>query len=81
MAASTGDEPLESLATMPTYVIHSRDDEVVPFAPAERSARALEKLGRPIRFEALQDIGHFEMGAYVEPLRRAGRWVADRWKK
>jgi predicted peptidase len=81
MAGSTGDEPLESLATMPTYVIHSRDDEVVPFAPAERSARALEKLGRPIRFEALQDIGHFEMGAYVEPLRRAGRWVADRWKK
>jgi predicted peptidase len=81
MAASTGNEALDSLAKIPTYVIHSRDDEVVPFAPAEKSARALEKLGRPVRFEALQDVGHYEMGAYVDSLRRAGRWVADRWKK
>jgi predicted peptidase len=81
MAASIGDEPVEQLATMPTYVIHSRDDQVVPFAPAERNARALEKLGRPIKFEWLQDIGHFEMGGYVETLRRAGRWVEERWKK
>ena len=80
MAASTGDEPLDKLATIPTYVIHSRDDQVVPFAPAERTARALEKLGRPIRFEALDNIGHYEMGGYVDSLRRAARWVADRWK-
>jgi len=80
MAASTGDEQTDRLATMPTYVIHSRDDEVVPFTPAERNARALEKLGRTIKFEALQDIGHFQMGGYVESLRRAGRWVAEQWK-
>ena len=80
MAASTGDEALDTLATIPTYVIHSREDQVVPFAPAERTARALEKMGRPIRFDALEDLGHYEMGGYVEPLRRAGRWVSDRWK-
>jgi predicted peptidase len=81
MAAPTGDETLDRLATIPTYVIHSREDQVVPFAPAERTARALEKLGRPIRFEALDDASHYDMGAYVEPLRRAGRWVTDRWKR
>ena len=81
MAASSGDEPADRLATMPTYVIHSRDDQVVPFAPAERLARQLEKSGRPIRFEALQHVGHFEMGGYVDALRRAGRWIADRWAK
>jgi predicted peptidase len=81
MAASTGDEPLDALATVPTYVIHSREDRVVPFAPAERTARALEKMGRPIRFEALEDLGHYDMGGYVESLRRAGRWVSDRWKQ
>ena len=62
-------------------MIHSREDQVVPFAPAERTARALERLGRPIRFEALDAASHYDMGAYVEPLRRAGRWVTDRWKR
>jgi len=81
MAASTGDEPLDTLATIPTYVIHSREDQVVPFGPTERTARALERLGRPIRFEALENIGHYEMGGYVDSLRRAGRWVAERWKQ
>jgi len=80
MAAPTGDEPLDRLATIPTYVIHSRNDEVVPFEPAERNARELEKLGRPIRFEALSGPGHFAMGGYIEPLRRGGRWIAERWK-
>lgn len=80
MAASAGDEPIDRLGTIPTYVIHSRDDEVSPFAPAERTARALEKMGRPVRFEALWDLGHYQMGGYIDPLRRAGRWVAERWR-
>jgi predicted peptidase len=81
MAASTGDEPIDKLATMPTYVIHSRADQVVPFAPAERNARELEKLGRTIKFEALSDLSHYDMIAYVDALRRGARWVADRWKE
>ena len=81
MAAATGDEPIDRLATIPTYVIHSRDDQVVPFGPAERNARQLEKLGRPIRFEALSNLSHYSMGGYIESLRRAGRWIAERWEK
>jgi len=81
MAAATGGEPIEKLATMPTYVIHSRDDQVVPFAPAERNARELQKLGRTIRFEALMDLSHYDMVGYVDALRRGARWVADRWKE
>jgi predicted peptidase len=80
MAASTGDEPIDGLATMPTYVIHSRDDQVVPFGPAEKNARDLQKLGRTIRFDALMDLTHYDMVAYVDALRRGTRWIADRWK-
>jgi predicted peptidase len=79
MAASTGDDPIDSLATMPTYVIHSRRDQVVPFAPAERNAQELERLGRVVKFEALSDPTHFEMGAYTPALRRAMQWVSARW--
>jgi predicted peptidase len=72
-------EPVESLAKIPTYVIHSRDDQVVPFAQAEQRARALEKMGRPIRFETLAGVSHYEMGGYLAALQNGGRWVRERW--
>jgi predicted peptidase len=81
MAASTGDEPLERLGRIPTYVIHGTDDEVVPYEPAEQNARALAKMGRPVRLETVYDVTHFQMGGYIEALRKAGRWVAEQWKK
>jgi pimeloyl-ACP methyl ester carboxylesterase len=81
MAASVGNEPVDRLATIPTYVIHSRDDQVVPFAPAEKNARALQKMGRVIRFDALLDLGHYDMVGYVDALRRGARWVAERWPR
>lgn len=80
MAAATGDEPADRLGTIPTYIIHSRDDEVSPFAPAERTARLLVSMGRPVRFDGLYGFTHFEMDRYVEALRRGGRWIEDQWK-
>ena len=79
MAAAIGDEKVETLGLMPTYIIHSRADQVVPFAPAEKNAAALEQLGRVVKFEPLADLGHFDMGAYVPSLRRAVKWVTERW--
>jgi predicted peptidase len=81
MAASTGDHPIEMFGKIPTYVIHSRDDERVPFAPAERTARQLERMGRPVHFEAVNGLPHFEMYRYVDVLRDGSRWVASQWKK
>ena len=78
MAGRT-DQPVATLARIPTYVIHSRNDEVVPFGQSEDRARALEKLGRPIRFDALSGVSHYEMGSYVDALARGGRWVGERW--
>ena len=82
MAASFGDESVEDVVrrvTMPTYIIHSHADEVVAFAPAERAAKTLEGLGRPVQFEALWKYTHFEMGQYVPSLKHAMRWIATRW--
>jgi predicted peptidase len=79
--AGTTDEPLESLGRIPTYIIHSRNDQVVPFGQAEQRAAALERMGRPVKFEALEGLGHFEMGGYSPALHRAGSWVVERWEK
>jgi len=78
MAGSTS-EPIDTLATMPTYVVHSRRDQVMPFAAAERIAQELERRGRRIHFEALDTPTHFEMGAYVPALSRALAWVVAQW--
>ena len=80
IAGSSGDEPLDRLGTIPTYVIHSRQDQVVPFEPDERTTRQLEKMGKPVRFEALDGLGHYEMGGYIDALTRGGTWIAERWK-
>lgn len=81
MAAAVGDEPPDTLATMPTYIVHSRRDQVVPFGPAEQNAAALARLGRVVKFEALDQPTHYEMVAYVPALRRAFAWVADQWAR
>ena len=81
MAASTRGMSLEQLGRQPTYVIHSREDEVVPFEPAEQNARELRKLKRDVEFEPLDDFTHFDMVSYVDALERAGRWVAGRWQR
>ena len=80
MAASTRNLPLDELGRQPTYVIHSRADEVVPFDPAEKNARDLRKMKRQVEFEALDDFTHYDMVSYADALRRASRWVASRWK-
>ena len=81
MAASTRGMTIDQLGRQPTYVIHSREDEVVPFEPAEENAAALKKLKRDVEFEALDDFTHFDMVSYVDALQRAGRWVASRWRQ
>jgi predicted peptidase len=78
MAGRT-EEPLEGLARVPTYVIHSRADEVVPFGQAEERAAGLERMGRPVRFDPLDGVGHFDMAGYLTALARGGRWVLERW--
>ena len=74
-------EPVASLAKIPTYVIHSRNDQVVPFDQAETRVRALEELRRPIRFEALSGVSHYQMGGYLPALQRGGRWLGEQWAR
>jgi predicted peptidase len=81
MAASTRGMAIDQLGHQPTSVIHSREDEVVAFEPAEENAAALKKLKRDVEFEALDEFTHFDMLSYFDALERAGRWVAGRWQK
>lgn len=79
IAGSPGNDALDGLGLMPVHIIHSRDDEVMPFAPTLAAAQTLEDRRHPVRLTTLDGIGHFAMGSYIEPLRLAGDWMRDRW--
>lgn len=79
--AGQSEEPLENLARIPTYVIHSRDDERVPFDQAAQRVDALERMGRKVRFDVLEGVGHYSMSDYGDALQRAGRWVREQWER
>ena len=78
MAGSPRDVDLDALA-IPVYIIHSPDDEVVPFRGAEEAYRALAARDQPVELRVLPGFGHYMMGAYVPALRLAGAWMLERW--
>jgi predicted peptidase len=78
MAGSPGGVDLDAVR-VPVYLIHSPDDEVVPFAAAEEAYRALSARGHPVELRVLPGFGHYMMGAYVPSLRLAGSWMLERW--
>ena len=77
MAGRSDGADVDRVGDMPVFIIHARDDEVVPFEPAEQTALELRERGHTVAFLALDGVGHFQMG--VEPLRVAGAWVLERW--
>ena len=77
MAARSDPDDAGRVGDMPVFIIHARNDEVVPFEPAEQLAQEMDAQGQTVSFLPLEGVGHFQMG--VAPLRTAGDWVQQRW--
>ena len=80
IAASRGDDSLDGLGAMPVGLIHSPDDEVVPYGPAEETALLLAERGHPVQMIRLAGASHYMMGNYIAPLRTAGEWMKEQWQ-
>jgi len=80
IGGSPDGQSLDTLGRIPTYVIHSRSDEVIPIGPDQRAAQELERLGRPVKFEAVNGGGHFDTASYLPAFTRAVAWVMERWR-
>jgi predicted peptidase len=66
---------------IPLYVIHSRDDEVVPYEDAERVVRELKNKAATIEFVLLEGITHHETERCVQSLREAVPWIRKAWER
>jgi pimeloyl-ACP methyl ester carboxylesterase len=79
LLASHLDEWLSWVPELPIYIIHSLDDELLPYADANRAHQALVGDKRQVRFETVQGVGHFEGESYIEPLHESVPWLIDTW--
>jgi len=80
MAGSPAGTELAEISATPLYLIHSPDDDVVPFEPVEEAYHDLVGRGHAVELRVLPGAGHYAMGAYVPALRAAGEWMLARWR-
>jgi predicted peptidase len=65
---------------LPVLAVHSRDDQVVPFAPTEVRITELQKLGVNAKLTALTGITHFETYRFRDALQQTIPWLREVWK-
>jgi predicted peptidase len=69
-----------AMLRLPTYVIHSRDDELISIGPVEAAAAELKALGADIELLAIDaGIGHHQTPRYVPYLTRTVAWIREVW--
>lgn len=64
---------------LPVLAIHSREDQVVPFGPAEARVMELQKAGVNAKMIALTGITHYETSRFRDALRQAIPWLREIW--
>jgi predicted peptidase len=75
------EEAFAQIGAIPLYVIHSRDDEVVPLEHMESVVEALREQGRSIEFVTVEGITHFQTWRFADILRDAVPWIHQVWSE
>ena len=65
----------------PLYVIHSRDDQVAPFARTEAYVTQQQAQGVDIQLVRIDGVRHVETARFGQPLKEALPWVRKVWKE
>ncbi len=66
---------------LPTYVIHSRDDGLIPLDAVEESVEKLKSKGCSVHLEVVEGIPHFQTGRFVQPFKQTVPWIRKVWKQ
>lgn len=79
MAGRPGSDVANMDWRIPTYVIHSAADELIPLEPTAAAVDALRARGAPIELHVVEDITHFQMALFQPHLEVAASWVRQVW--
>jgi predicted peptidase len=66
--------------TIPVYVIHSDQDEVVSHSRAKKHADAIKAKGAKLEFKTVPGLSHYRTSAYGSHVRDAITWLQSQWK-
>jgi predicted peptidase len=70
---------LETTWRIPLYVLHGRDDEIIPLGPTETAVRELQKQQVEVTLEVIDGITHYDTGGFVGPLSGTVPWIQSAW--
>jgi acetyl esterase/lipase len=60
---------------IPVYVIHSKQDPIVPYGQAESPANALEAAGNPVKWAPVSGLTHYDANSYGSYLSAGTQWI------
>jgi predicted peptidase len=66
---------------IPLYVVHGKEDEVVPLKPTADMVKVLKAKGVKVEFVAVDGLTHYQVPAFVPYLRDAVPWIKKAWKR
>lgn len=74
--------PPESAAgwKVPVFAVHSRDDQVAPYAPEAARIAELQKAGVNAKLISLTGITHYETGRFREAVHQSIPWLREIWQ-
>ncbi|PHS13166.1 MAG: hypothetical protein COA86_17590 [Kangiella sp.] len=64
---------------IPLYIIHSRQDEVIPIKPTLQYVAELKTKGADVELVIIDGVTHYETEGFAEPLRGAIPWIKKIW--
>lgn len=67
--------------SIPLYVIHSRDDEVVPLKPTAGMVKMLKAKHVQVELVVVDGLTHYQVPAFVPYLRATVPWIKRAWKR
>ena len=70
---------IDALHDLPLYVIHSREDQVVPIVGDEEAVHKLQARGAPVNFAVLPSGDHFSYGLVIAELHKVAAWLEQLW--
>jgi predicted peptidase len=79
MAGRPGSDIASMDWRIPTYVIHSAADELIPLEPTASAVEVLRAQGAPIELVVAEGITHFEMARFQPHLAAAVPWIRQVW--
>jgi predicted peptidase len=66
--------------TVPVYVIHSDNDDVVSYSAAKKHADRVKAKGAKLELKTVSGLGHYNTSAYATHVGDAVKWLQQQWK-